>query len=86
LARPIADRRAALPGPRNLDELVAQASRIGIEFYRVDLTRPPQAIPAVRVLAPALQPEPSQILGDRLRAVIEQTGGGDAHTRGAQLL
>jgi ribosomal protein S12 methylthiotransferase accessory factor len=86
LARPIAETRAALPGPRNLDELVAQASRIGIEFYRVDLTRPPQAIPAVRVLAPALQPEPSQILGDRLRAVIEQTGGGDAHTRGAQLL
>jgi ribosomal protein S12 methylthiotransferase accessory factor len=86
LVRPIAERRAALPGPRNLDELVAHASCLGIEFYRVDLTRPPHAIPAVRVLAPVLQPEPSQILSDRLRAVIEQTGGGDAHTRGAQLL
>jgi ribosomal protein S12 methylthiotransferase accessory factor len=86
LVRPIAERCAALPGPRTLGELVTHASRIGVEFYRVDLTRPPQAIPAVRVLAPALQPEPSQILGSRLQAVIEQTGGGDAHTRGAQLL
>jgi ribosomal protein S12 methylthiotransferase accessory factor len=86
LVQPLAARAAAAPRPRALDELVAHASRIGIEFHRVDLTRPPQAIPAVRVLAPALQPEPSQIVGGRLRAVIEQTGGGDAHTRGARLL
>jgi ribosomal protein S12 methylthiotransferase accessory factor len=86
LVRPIAEQRNLQRGPRILREFVAHASRIGVEFYRVDLTRPPQAVPAVRVLAPALQPEPSQILGNRLQDVIEQTGGGDAHTRGAQLL
>jgi ribosomal protein S12 methylthiotransferase accessory factor len=86
LVRPMAGRRDATHGPRSLDELVARASHLGIEFYRVDLTRLPEAIPAVRILAPALQPEPSQVCGERLRAVIKQTGGGDAHTGGAPLL
>jgi len=86
LVQPIAETCDAPHAPRTLGELVARACRLGIEFYRVDLTRPPERIPAVRVLAPALQPEPSQICGDRLRAAIEQTGGGDAHTGGAQLL
>ena len=86
LVRPVAEKRDGLRGPQTFGELVAHASQLGVEFYRVDLTRPPEAIPAVRILAPALQPEPSQICGGRLRAVIEQTGGGDAHTGGAQLL
>jgi ribosomal protein S12 methylthiotransferase accessory factor len=86
LVQPIAEKRDTPQGPRTSRELVARAAHLGIEFYRVDLTRPPEAIPAVRVLAPTLQPEPSQICGERLRATIEQTGGGDAHTGGAQLL
>ena len=86
LLQPLPEKRAPFLGPRDLNEIVAHASKLGFEFHRVDLTRPMLAIPAARVVAPALQLEPSQIVTARLQRVIDSTGGGDAYTRGIPLL
>lgn len=58
----------------------------GVAAYRIDLTRPVFGIPVVRVLAPALQLEPYQIVGPRLAQMIAQTGGGALHHGGMPLL
>jgi ribosomal protein S12 methylthiotransferase accessory factor len=58
----------------------------GIEAFVLDLTRPVFAIPAVRVVAPQLQLEPSAIVTRRLAEMIGRTGGGDAYTGGVPLL
>jgi ribosomal protein S12 methylthiotransferase accessory factor len=68
-----------------LREVVAQLARLGIETFRLDLTRAQFAIPVIRVLAPGLQPEPSSITSERLAAVARETGGGASETGGIGL-
>jgi ribosomal protein S12 methylthiotransferase accessory factor len=58
----------------------------GIALYTMDLTRPEFGVPVVRVLAPALQLEPCQIVGPRLAATISETGGGAVHHGGMEIL
>jgi ribosomal protein S12 methylthiotransferase accessory factor len=70
----------------SLEQVVARLETRGIRAYRIDLTRPAFGIPVVRVLAPALQLEPCQIVGPRLARTIEQTGGGAVHHGGMPLL
>jgi ribosomal protein S12 methylthiotransferase accessory factor len=61
-----------------------QARRITV--HAIDLTRPQFGVPVVRVLAPALQLEPCQIVGARLARMIGETGGGARHHGGMPLL
>ncbi len=65
---------------------VDRLDRMGISAYLLDLTRADFGIPVVRVLAPGLQLEPCEIVGDRLARVIAETGGGAMHTGGLLLL
>ena len=60
--------------------------RFGIETFGLDLTRPRFAVPVARVIAPGLQPEPSELVTPRLSATIAQTGGGAAYTGGIALI
>ena len=53
---------------------------MGLETFAVDLTRRTFALPVVRIVAPGLQLEPSDIVGERLAAARIETGGGEAHT------
>jgi ribosomal protein S12 methylthiotransferase accessory factor len=71
---------------RGLEHVLARLSALGIAAYRLDLTRPEFGVPVVRVLAPGLQLEPCQIVGQRLADVIHETGGGSPHHGGTQLL
>jgi ribosomal protein S12 methylthiotransferase accessory factor len=50
------------------------------------LTRASFAVPVARIIAPALQAEPSGIVSSRLSGMIAQTGGGEAHTGGIPLI
>jgi ribosomal protein S12 methylthiotransferase accessory factor len=65
--------------------LAARLSVQGIEAFVLDLTRPAFAIPVVRVIAPGLQIEPSQLESARLRRAILATGGGQQATNGVPL-
>lgn len=56
---------------------------MGVRMGRVDLTRPEFGIPVVRVVAPGLQIEPSQVATERLAGAIAETGGGGIHMGGA---
>ena len=68
-------------------ELIARRLReLGIEIYRIDLTRQHFAVPVVRVIAPGLQLEPSEIVTARLRRCIARTGGGATYTDGVALI
>ena len=60
--------------------------QFGIETFALDLTRPRFAIPVARVIAPGLQPEPSEIITPRLADMIAQTGGGCKYTGGVALI
>jgi ribosomal protein S12 methylthiotransferase accessory factor len=71
---------------RQLSELVGRLSARGIETFAVDLTRPTFGIPVVRIAAPALQMEPSEIATGRLLTARGRTGGGDLYTGGISLL
>jgi ribosomal protein S12 methylthiotransferase accessory factor len=68
-----------------LQALLRRLKNRGIDAFAIDLTRKRFGIPVMRVLCPALEKEPSQAIGNRLRAAIAQTGGGDIHTRGIPL-
>jgi ribosomal protein S12 methylthiotransferase accessory factor len=57
----------------------------GIDTFAIDLTRPRYAVPVVRVVAPGLQIEPSQLQSVRLQRAIAATGGGGQHTGGVEL-
>jgi ribosomal protein S12 methylthiotransferase accessory factor len=59
---------------------------LGIETFRIDLTRQHFAVPVVRVIAPGLQLEPSEIVTTRLRQSIMRTGGGASYTGGVALI
>jgi ribosomal protein S12 methylthiotransferase accessory factor len=58
----------------------------GIVAYALDLTRPRFDVPVVRVIAPGLQSEPCEIIGERLAQAIAETGGGASHSGGIALL
>jgi ribosomal protein S12 methylthiotransferase accessory factor len=70
----------------SLQQALEHLEARGVAAYRIDLTHPVFGIPVVRVLAPALQLEPCQIVGPRLARMIEQTGGGAVHHGGMPLL
>ncbi len=72
--------------PVALQVLVRRLSEQGINAYGLDLTRPRFAIPVARIIAPALQGEPSQIVTRRLADTIARTGGGAAYTGGVALI
>jgi ribosomal protein S12 methylthiotransferase accessory factor len=57
----------------------------GIAVFRIDLTRPQFGVPVARVLAPALQLEPCDVVGARLAQAVAQTGGGALHHGGVPL-
>lgn len=69
-----------------LDGLVQRLSGLGIETYALDLTRQDLAVPVARIIAPALQLEPSAIVTARLADMIALTGGGAADTGGISLI
>jgi ribosomal protein S12 methylthiotransferase accessory factor len=73
--------------PRSTREAIAQRLQsLGIEAYCLDLTRSRFKIPVARVIAPALQLEPSDFATPRLAETIARTGGGAAYTGGVSLL
>jgi ribosomal protein S12 methylthiotransferase accessory factor len=65
---------------------VDRLGQFGIETFGLDLTRPCFAIPVARIIAPGLQPEPSEIVMPRLANMIARTGGGATYTGGVALL
>jgi ribosomal protein S12 methylthiotransferase accessory factor len=71
---------------RALQVIVDRLREQGVEVFAVDLTRQPFGVPAVRIVAPGLQLEPSRMPTERLIETITQTGGGEAYTKGVALL
>ena len=69
-----------------LHQLVRRLAELGIETYGLDLTRAGFAVPVARIIAPALQAEPSGIVTSRLSGMIAQSGGGEAFTGGISLI
>ncbi|MCP4618012.1 MAG: YcaO-like family protein, partial [Bradyrhizobium sp.] len=69
-----------------LHQLVRRLGELGIETYGLDLTRAGFAVPVARIIAPALQAEPSGIITSRLSGMIAQSGGGEAFTGGISLI
>ncbi len=59
---------------------------LGIETFCVDLTRRFFGVSVVRVIAPGLQLEPSEIVTPRLQNAIARTGGGATYTGGVALM
>ena len=81
-------RREACPSEDPVEQIRWLATRLAaqdIETFVVDLTRPAFAIPVVRVIAPGLQIEPSQLHSPRLQRAIRATGGGEPATGGVPL-
>jgi ribosomal protein S12 methylthiotransferase accessory factor len=68
------------------DLIVERLEKLGIETFCVDLTRRDLGIPVIRVIAPGLQLEPSEIITARLRDAIARTGGGASYTEGVALI
>ncbi len=69
-----------------LRQLVDHLAAQNIMTYALDLTRSQFDVPVVRVLAPGLQLEPSQIMVPRLAELVAQTGGGALQHAGIPLL
>jgi ribosomal protein S12 methylthiotransferase accessory factor len=57
-----------------------------IETCCIDLTRQHFAVPVVRVIAPGLRLEPSEMVTARLRHTVARTGGGATYTNGVALI
>ncbi|WP_291856067.1 YcaO-like family protein [Bradyrhizobium sp.] len=66
--------------------IVERLQTFGIETFCVDLTRQCLSVPVIRVIAPGLQLEPSEIVTARLREAIARTGGGATYTDGVVLI
>lgn len=66
--------------------IVERLAEIGVETFCIDLTRQQFAVPVVRVIAPGLQLEPSEIVTARLQNAIGRTGGGASYTGGIALI
>jgi ribosomal protein S12 methylthiotransferase accessory factor len=69
-----------------LQSIIRQLARHKIVAYTLDLTRPGFDVPVVRVIAPGLQSEPSEIATARLIRAVAETGGGAKHSGGVALL
>ena len=69
-----------------LHQVVRRLGELGIETYGLDLTRTGLAVPVARIIAPALQAEPSGIVTSRLSGMIAQSGGGETFTGGIALI
>lgn len=69
----------------NLEDVIERLQARDIAVYTIDLTRPQFGVPVVRALAPALQLEPCEIVGARLKRTIAATGGGALHHGGMAL-
>jgi ribosomal protein S12 methylthiotransferase accessory factor len=68
-------------------QLIAKhLERFGFETFTVNLTRAHLAVPAVRVITPGLQLEPSEIVSPRLAYMMARTGGGAIYTGGVALI
>ncbi len=70
---------------RALRIIVERLADRRLDLYAVDLTQPSFGIPVVQVICPGLEVTPSTLIGPRLRAAIDLTGGGQAHTNGVGL-
>lgn len=66
--------------------IVQRLQKLGIETFWLDVTRQRFAVPVVRVIAPGLQLEPSEIVTARLQDTIARTGGGASYTAGVSLI
>jgi ribosomal protein S12 methylthiotransferase accessory factor len=77
---------AVFPWDGSVGALVAHLGARGIDLYAADLTRPRDRVPVVRVVAPALQLMPAQMVGPRLAATIARTGGGPGYVRKLPLI
>jgi ribosomal protein S12 methylthiotransferase accessory factor len=66
--------------------IVERLAQLGIEAFGLDLTRPRIGVPAARIVAPGLQPLPSEIITPRLAGMIARTGGGTTYTGGIALI
>lgn len=91
LLQPVAEQAAHLPlhatEARVMFRLIVQRLKeLGIETFCLNLTRERFAVPVVRIIAPGLQLEPSQIVTARLQDMIAGTGGGAIYTGGAPLI
>ena len=69
-----------------LDTIVRRLSELGVEAYGLDLTREDFAVPVARIMAPALQLEPSTFVTARLAHMIANTGGGATETGSIPLI
>jgi len=69
-----------------LQLIVERLRQLGIETFGLDLTRPRFAVPAARIIAPGLQPLPSEIMTARLKDMMARIGGGAAYTGGVALI
>ena len=83
---PPATASATIDETTSLRQLIRHLQDKGIETFVIDLTRSGFGIPVARVLCPMLEKEPSQIVGNRLHAAIQRTGGGHLHTNGIPLM
>jgi ribosomal protein S12 methylthiotransferase accessory factor len=91
LLQPVPERKQHLAiestDPGAVLQLIAnRLGQFGIETFGLNLTRPQLAVPVARVIAPGLQPEPSEIITPRLADMIRQTGGGMKYTGGVALI
>jgi ribosomal protein S12 methylthiotransferase accessory factor len=91
LLQPVAERATHLSihatEARDIFGLIVQRlEKLGIETFSLDLTRRFFGVPVVRVIAPGLQLEPSEIVTARLRDAIARTGGGAIYTGGVALI
>jgi len=91
LLQPVAERASHIAidasEPRAACQAIARRlESLGIESFCIDLTRSRFAVPVARVMAPALQIEPSEIVTPRLAKMTARTGGGTVYTGGVALL
>jgi ribosomal protein S12 methylthiotransferase accessory factor len=91
LLQPVPERKQHLAieatDPGAVLQLIAnRLGQFGIETFGLNLTRPQLAVPVARVIAPGLQPEPSEIITPRLADMITQTDGGMQYTGGVTLI
>jgi ribosomal protein S12 methylthiotransferase accessory factor len=91
LLQPVAEYAAHLPlhateAGAMFELIVERLEKLGIETFCLDLMRQRFAVPVVRVIAPGLQLEPSEILTARLQDTIARTGGGTTYTGGIPLI
>jgi ribosomal protein S12 methylthiotransferase accessory factor len=82
-------RQAAYEGTADstpLEQLAQTLDSRGVGAWWIELTRPDLAISAVRAIAPALQPYPTDFITPRLQRQLLETGAGFGLTSGIQLM